>query len=620
MKNITLLLLITLVSMVRLVAQTYIADKQEVYGTWTKANSPYIIKGEAIVPLNHTLTIEPGVVVKFKTGGNRYYTAANFDVGMLRVLGTLVANGTAAEFITFTSLGEGRWGVVIIEDQKNAFLLSYCLFEKGDMVYDSRVGKEGDYTSHGVLAIHNSKGHIHHCIFHKNYSWVLFTDNAKLQIESCTFIDNQFEDMYNEVSNIILKNSILGKNSIGAKANNITGGTTHIEYSLVQNGLYPGTLSNNIIYDKDPLFRNPSKGDFRLQPNSPCIGAGENGVDLGAIPYKAPSASDITAPEIVLYEPSVSRDMRIAAPTKQILVRGKATDKSGIFEVSINGVEANVDNTGNFSQSINLSVGENAITIKAVDTKNNTGSYTFYIDRQTTTYTPPPPPTKAEKRLALVIGNAHYIQTGQNLKNPINDASLMISTLKSMGFEVIFRLDADKTTMEKAIWEYSKKLPNYNVALFYYAGHGVQIDGQNYLIPTDAILAEKGDCRHEAVAVSFVVEEFEKYPNNTNVVILDACRSNPFRSWARGDAQGFKSISPTSGTIISFATSEGATASDGTGENGLFTQELVKQMKVPQSIESVFKRTRVEVERISNNTQSPQEWTKLKGDFWFNYE
>ncbi|HQA75861.1 MAG TPA: caspase family protein, partial [Salinivirgaceae bacterium] len=96
-----------------------------------------------------------------------------------------------------------------------------------------------------------------------------------------------------------------------------------------------------------------------------------------------------------------------------------------------------------------------------------------------------------------------------------------------------------------------------------------------------------------------------------------ACRNDPFRSWARGGERGFKAIAPTSGTIISFATSEGATASDGKGDNGLFTEQLVKQMYVPQPIESVFKKTRVEVERISNGTQSPQEWSKLKGDFYF---
>ena len=171
--------------------------------------------------------------------------------------------------------------------------------------------------------------------------------------------------------------------------------------------------------------------------------------------------------------------------------------------------------------------------------------------------------------------------------------------------------------MMAAIREFNEKLPDYNIALFYYAGHGNQVDGKNYLIPTDALLEKPGDCKFEAIAVDFVVEEFERYPDNTNIVILDACRNNPYASWARGGEAGFKAMSFSSGTIIAFATSEGATAADGKGANGLFTEELVKQMVVPQALESVFKKTRVEVRKVSNGQQVPQEWSKLNGEFYF---
>ncbi len=333
-------------------------------------------------------------------------------------------------------------------------------------------------------------------------------------------------------------------------------------------------------------------------------------------------AKDYTAPEIVVYEPSVSRGYKITEANNQISVSGKATDESGIYKVSINGLEASMDANGYFRQMVKLGVGDNTIEIAATDTKNNSASYTFYVTRlpqiQNNNVVSENPATFDQKRLALVIGNSNY-GGGQFLKNPANDANLMATTLQNLGFEVIKRIDANKQSIELAIREFSKKLPNYNVALFYFAGHGLQVDGINYLIPTDAKLEDKGDCKFEAVSVNFIVEEFEQYPNNTNIVILDACRNNPFRSWARGGERGFKAIAPTSGTIIAFATSEGATASDGNGSNGLFTQELVKQMKIPQSIENVFKKTRVEVEKYSNNAQSPQEWTKLKGDFWFKY-
>jgi len=153
--------------------------------------------------------------------------------------------------------------------------------------------------------------------------------------------------------------------------------------------------------------------------------------------------------------------------------------------------------------------------------------------------------------------------------------------------------------------------------LFYYAGHGIQVDGTNYIIPIDAKLENKIAVRHEAVSVNDVVAEFEYYQNNTNIVILDACRDNPFRSWSRAGARGFKAIKPSSGTIIAFATSEGATAADGKGSNGLYTTHLVKQLKTPQRIVDVFNNTRVAVEGASAGKQSPQEWTKLKGAFYF---
>jgi len=221
-----------------------------------------------------------------------------------------------------------------------------------------------------------------------------------------------------------------------------------------------------------------------------------------------------------------------------------------------------------------------------------------------------------EKRIALIIGNSDY-KNGNKLNNPENDADLMSEVLTSLNFETLKITNASESKMDSAIEQFSKMLPDYNIALFYYAGHGLEVDGINYLIPTDAKLDNKIAVRHEAISLDKVVEEFEYYPNNTNIIILDACRDNPFRSWTRGYGRGFKAIKPSSGTIVAFATSEGETAADGDSIYGLYTSCLVKQIKVPQPIESVFKKTRVEVENISNGQQSPQEWTKLTGEFYF---
>jgi hypothetical protein len=222
----------------------------------------------------------------------------------------------------------------------------------------------------------------------------------------------------------------------------------------------------------------------------------------------------------------------------------------------------------------------------------------------------------AERRLALVIGNSNYV-SGASLKNPVNDANLMEATLKGLGFDVIKQINTGRDAMLNAIREFSKKLLSYNVALFYFAGHGLQVDGINYLIPINAKLENKDDCKWEAVTVNTVTDEFKKNSANTNIVILDACRNNPYRSWARGGEQGFKALAPIIGTIISFSTSEGATAADGEGENGIFTEELVKQMVIPQQIESVFKKTRKQVIERTNGQQTPTEWSYLTGDFYF---
>ena len=200
-----------------------------------------------------------------------------------------------------------------------------------------------------------------------------------------------------------------------------------------------------------------------------------------------------------------------------------------------------------------------------------------------------------QKRLALVIGNAAY-QHGGALKNPVNDADLMARTLEDLGFDVIKETDAGLKDMQSAFKGFVTRLDDYGVALFFYAGHGMQVDGQNYLIPVDARLEDKLSVEFEAFKVSSVNRYFAFNDDKLNIMILDACRNNPYRAWMRGGGQGFSAIDDQgAGTIIAFATREGETASDGTGGNGLFTQHLVEQRRIPQNITDVFQNTRVSV-------------------------
>ncbi len=223
----------------------------------------------------------------------------------------------------------------------------------------------------------------------------------------------------------------------------------------------------------------------------------------------------------------------------------------------------------------------------------------------------------SEKRVALVIGNAEYAITP--LANPVNDARAMEAKLNALGFEVLSGYDADQDKMEVLTLEFGKKIRGGGVGLFYFAGHGVQVNGSNFLIPIGAKISEVEDVKSESVNVEFVLKKMEAANNRLNIVILDACRNNPFPGSERSASGGLASIDAPSGTLIAYATAPGKTAKDG-GKlgNGLYTSELLKQMSVPGlKIEDVFKQVRKEVEAKSGGSQTPWEHSSLKGDFFF---
>jgi hypothetical protein len=229
--------------------------------------------------------------------------------------------------------------------------------------------------------------------------------------------------------------------------------------------------------------------------------------------------------------------------------------------------------------------------------------------------------TYREKRLALVIGNAAYAY-GNTLANPVNDAEAFTAALKEVGFTVLTYLDADQKAMKRAMDEFGEMLRDYNVGLFYYAGHGLQVKGENYLIPVDASLKIEQDVDYDCIDVGRLLGKMEAAETSTNIIILDACRDNPFeRSWSgrsgsRGGGLAF--MNAPSGSIIAYATSPGKTASDGTGKNGLYTEALLQYINIPGlQIEEFFKNVRTLVEIRSNKEQTPWESTSLKGNFYF---
>jgi len=428
--------------------------------------------------------------------------------------------------------------------------------------------------------------------------------NTKVAVESIIISSIKTSDNYN-----------ISKNS---KSNKNIGGT------MVAGGLTVAHYGENTSMDES------EKSDSL-----------ENGA-VNTYSLNSYKSNELQPLSIVVTNPDAKRSIAIRKEHDVVPIMGYVKNSRGKLHITVNGKDVRYVSNGGFESEIPYANGDTQVKITAIDEFTQTTlRFTLKIGDLDVSMSNPVSSTalvknipdnnsaitdttmvtvKKEKgkRIALVIGNSRYDFTAP-LKNPVNDAKLMAETLKKLGFKVILEINADKREIEKSVQKFSKYLKDYDVGLFYYAGHGLQIDSVNYLIPTDAQLAEKDDVKFQSVAMNYIMEEFERYPEKTGIVILDACRNNPYRSWVRGGEEGFKAINPPSGTIIAFATSEGATASDGSGLNGLYTEELVRQLVIPQPIESVFKKTRVEVESRSGNTQSPQEWSKLKGDFYFQF-
>jgi hypothetical protein len=220
-----------------------------------------------------------------------------------------------------------------------------------------------------------------------------------------------------------------------------------------------------------------------------------------------------------------------------------------------------------------------------------------------------------ERRVALVIGNAAY-ETAP-LANPINDAKNMADALESFGFDVIRRNNLKRDEMENVIRAFGAKLRTSDVALFYYAGHGLQVSKVNYLVPVDAKIETEGAVKRECISAEFVLEQMEGPRDRTNIVILDACRNNPF---ARGRGPGERGLAPMDapiGTLVAYATKSGSVTPD----DSLYTRELLRFMWVPGlEVQDVFKKVRASVWGLTKDQERPQmPWieTSLVGEFYF---
>lgn len=226
-------------------------------------------------------------------------------------------------------------------------------------------------------------------------------------------------------------------------------------------------------------------------------------------------------------------------------------------------------------------------------------------------------PNQHQKRIALVLGNGAYTSIS-TLDNPLNDARAMAKALRALGFEVIDAYDQKLSGMLAAVQRFEAALTADAVGLFYYAGHGVGIQGANYLLPIEADVNSPQSVKYESVNVNMILEVMESANNGINIILLDACRNNPFKTGSRNIAGGLFKLEMPRGTFVSFATMAGAVAEDGETEHSTYTRHILQEMMTPdQSIQQMFTKVAEAVKTNTGGEQVPARWDTLSGYFSF---
>lgn len=226
------------------------------------------------------------------------------------------------------------------------------------------------------------------------------------------------------------------------------------------------------------------------------------------------------------------------------------------------------------------------------------------------------PAAQGEQRVALLIGNSAYKESP--LKNPVNDAADMAAALRDLGFKVTLRTDASQREMKQALREFARDIKNGGVGLFYFAGHGVQSRGRNFLVPIGASIESEAEIEDETIDANLVLSYMDEAQNRVNIVVLDACRNNPFARSFRSASRGLAQMDAGKGSFIAFATAPGAVAADGSGRNGIYTEQLLASLKQPDGdIDKVFRRVAADVSKGTGGKQVPWVSSSLTGDFYF---
>ena len=238
----------------------------------------------------------------------------------------------------------------------------------------------------------------------------------------------------------------------------------------------------------------------------------------------------------------------------------------------------------------------------------------------------------AERRVALVVGNSQYKNPSLFLSNPKNDAEDVSEVLRSLGFEVIHKTDSSKRDLELAMAQFARQSTNADVALFFYAGHALQYQGRNYLMPTDSTLEDEVSLRYQMIGIDDVKAALDR-ASGVKIMILDACRNNPIvdvfkrkmvgagASRSVENMRGLARIDKTEGTVVAYATAADDVAADGTGRNSPYTKALLKRLQEPGlEIEIMFRRIAADVNAQTNGRQRPETYVSLINEYYLNQQ
>lgn len=330
----------------------------------------------------------------------------------------------------------------------------------------------------------------------------------------------------------------------------------------------------------------------------------------------------VNLPTITIQSPSSSAStsyrLKACIKSNSQISSVKVTANGSVVINNSRGIDPVVNNDCAYfiDQNLTLRSGSNTIVVSVTNAKG-TESKTLNVTVSGTPPTPPQP-QKTERRIAFVVGNSNY-QNAVSLKNPVNDATDIAAKLKEFGFTVILRSNLNRENFDNAISDFGRQAKNYDVALFYYAGHGIQYKSNNYLIPIDARLTEEYKIQYECVNAGIVLSAIENV--NKKIVILDACRNNPFsESWHRSlEEYGLAQMNAPDATFIAYSTSPNKTAVDGFGRNSPFTAAFLEVLNVRGlSISDVFMKVNQKVRAATNNRQKPWTSNSFYENFIFN--